>query len=156
MANQRKLAHLCVKLCGNYHDGADLYQETVTKAFVKIDLYEPELPFDRWVCAICVNVFRSMERAKRRRVRTVDYASNEEKDLAMGNLADNEPEPEGDPELRKALDALPARYRTAIVLHYLTGYKLGEIAKILGVPEGTVKNRLFRGRELLKRRLGER
>jgi RNA polymerase sigma-70 factor (ECF subfamily) len=156
MANQRKLAHLCVKLCGNYHDGADLYQETVTKAFVKIDLYRPEQPFDRWVYAVCVNTFRSMERAKRRRVRTVDYATNEDKDHAMAGLAADDPEPESDPELRQALERLPERYKSAIVLHYLTGYKLEEIAKILGVPEGTVKNRLFRGRELLKRRLTER
>jgi len=52
-----------------------------------------------------------------------------------------------------AIDALPADYRTAVVLSDIQDLRYAEIAEVLGIPEGTVKSRLFRGRRLLQREL---
>ena len=71
---------------------------------------------------------------------------------------------EGDPEGRfydsfldesitAAIDQLPEEYRSAVVLSDVHGLRYAEIAEILGVPEGTVKSRLFRGRRILQKKL---
>jgi RNA polymerase sigma-70 factor (ECF subfamily) len=71
-----------------------------------------------------------------------------------------EADPEGrfydsflDEEITRAIDTLPADYRTAVVLSDVQGLRYAEIAEILGIPEGTVKSRLFRGRRILQKKL---
>jgi RNA polymerase sigma-70 factor (ECF subfamily) len=71
-----------------------------------------------------------------------------------------EADPEGrfydsflDEEVTRAIASLPEEYRSAVVLSDLQGLRYAEIAGVLGVPEGTVKSRLFRGRRLLQRKL---
>lgn len=59
------------------------------------------------------------------------------------------PEPP-DPALRDALERLDVKFRLPLVLHYLEGYRVREIAKMLRLPEGTVKRRLHQARKLLK------
>jgi RNA polymerase sigma-70 factor (ECF subfamily) len=55
--------------------------------------------------------------------------------------------------LRTAVDALPDRLRPVIVLHYYEDFAVEDIARILGIPQGTVKSRLSRGRDELRRAL---
>jgi RNA polymerase sigma-70 factor (ECF subfamily) len=71
-----------------------------------------------------------------------------------------EADPEGrfydsfvDEEITRAIDGLPEDYRTAVVLSDVHGLRYAEIAEILGIPEGTVKSRLFRGRRILQKKL---
>jgi len=56
-------------------------------------------------------------------------------------------------EIVRAIDSLPDEYRSAVVLSDIQELRYAEIAQILGIPEGTVKSRLFRGRRLLQRKL---
>ena len=58
-----------------------------------------------------------------------------------------------DDEITRAIDALPEDYRLAVVLSDVQGLRYAEIANILGIPEGTVKSRLFRGRRVLQKKL---
>ena len=60
------------------------------------------------------------------------------------------PAPQGDTELRLALDALPERYRLPLVLHYLEGFSVEDIARTLRMPSGTVKYRLHQARKALR------
>jgi RNA polymerase sigma-70 factor, ECF subfamily len=66
-----------------------------------------------------------------------------------------EPDPEALIDLRRAVRTLPARQQTAVVLHYLIGLPLGEVAGAMGCKEGTVKAHLARARASLERRLAE-
>jgi RNA polymerase sigma-70 factor (ECF subfamily) len=58
------------------------------------------------------------------------------------------------PEIRTALDELPKEFRTAIVLSDIEGMSMSEVSEVLGIPVGTVKSRVFRGRRLMAQRLG--
>ena len=58
-----------------------------------------------------------------------------------------------DDEIVRAIDSLPDEYRTTVVLSDIQDLRYAEISEILGIPEGTVKSRLFRGRRLLQRKL---
>ena len=71
-------------------------------------------------------------------------------------LPESLPAPEAEPSpVMDALLALPEKPRVAMELHYIEGYDVRECARMLGVPEGTVKWRLSRGRALLRDALGE-
>jgi RNA polymerase sigma-70 factor (ECF subfamily) len=58
-------------------------------------------------------------------------------------------------DTQEAIDALPPKYKVVVVLRHLQDLSYDEIARVLGIPQGTVKTRLFRAREILRRRLGK-
>ena len=97
------------------------------------------------------------------RKRRIDAREVPEADGAPGwsvRDAVGEADPEGrfydsflDEEIVRAIDSLPDEYRTAVVLSDIEELRYSEIARILDIPEGTVKSRLFRGRRLLQRKL---
>ena len=60
-----------------------------------------------------------------------------------------------DTNLLKDVLALPLKYKTVLLLHYVEGYQIGEIARITGLSENAVKKRLQRGREALRRQLAD-
>ena len=76
-------------------------------------------------------------------------------ELFIEEVAEAESEDADYSELYRALNELPADYRVTIVLHYIEGYSVKEIAQILNVTEGTVKSRLSRGRSKLRMFLEE-
>ena len=123
-------------------DREDAVQETILRAWEKLPTLRQEAFFETWVVRILINECRSIGR---RLGRTVSLAE-----------APEEPAPEPmDPALREAVLALPPKYRLAVILHYIEGYGVAEIARMTGVPEGTVKTRLYRARGQLKKTLEE-
>ena len=68
-------------------------------------------------------------------------------------IAEDEAAPEGGGELYEAVMGLDEKYRLPVVLHYIEGFKTAEIAAMLRLPEGTVKTRLRRAREILREEL---
>jgi RNA polymerase sigma-70 factor (ECF subfamily) len=97
------------------------------------------------------------------RTRRIDAREVREGDGETGRSVQDavgEADPEGryydsflDEEIVRAIDELPDEYRTAVMLSDIQELRYAEIAQLLGIPEGTVKSRLFRGRRLLQRRL---
>ena len=89
-----------------------------------------------------LNVCHDMQRRAQRMVPTAEI-----------ELPVQDTSPDG--ALREALLALPEKYRLPILLYYLEGYPLRQVAQMLRIPENTVKTRLSRGRQQLKERLHE-
>ena len=100
--------------------------------------------FDAWLTRILVNECRNIQRRRKRRAEPLDEARA---------AALEQPPP--DPALYDALAALPERLRLPLVLHYLEGYPLRDIASIIGVAQTTVKSRLHQARGALRRALSE-
>ena len=145
----RRLYGLCIKLCGSAYDADDLYQETWLRVHCKLNKYDPSQSFEHWLTAVCVNAYRDMLRRERLAGLLMAFSTNEEKDsvLTSGAAEDSTAE---NAELWEAVRRLPEKYSTVIVLHYYRGYDVSELSRILKVPEGTVKYRLHKARELLK------
>lgn len=144
-----RLYGLCVKLCGKKSDADDLYQETWLRVCYRIGRYDPSQPFEPWLTAVCVNAYRdSLRRRKWERLIAV-FDGDEAHDRAVNSIAaeDNSQEKA---ELWESVRRLPEKYSTVILLHYFRGYDVKELSFILKIPEGTVKYRLHRARELLK------
>ncbi len=153
------LYNVAVRLCGNSSDADDLVQDTVMKAFRAWDKYEPGTNCRAWLLTIMRNTFINQYRRESRRPSAVHYDSVEDSSVFE---AVQDRDPEGsffrfivDAEVKQAIQDLPEEFRVPVVLSDVEGMSYAEIAEILGVPVGTVKSRLFRGRRRLQQRLYE-
>ncbi len=138
----------------------DLVQETYLRALAHRDQYTPGSNCRAWLFTICRNVFVKGAMRDAREVAT-DEAELEAMGAAAvhGTVAGSDPtgavfeRTDVDDAVRKALDKLPEEYRTVVALVDIEDQSYGAVAKILGIPVGTVRSRLFRGRRLLQQDL---
>ncbi len=151
-----------LRLSGTPDQAEDLVQDTFLRAYRSWGQYTPGTRAKSWLFTICRNVFlRQRERGRRHDEIVQRHAA------ARGGVVDlvnplwrslDGVDPEGaffrsilDDEVLRAIDRLPEDYRTAVVLSDVEGLTYIEIAEMTGVPVGTVKSRLFRGRRQLQR-----
>lgn len=134
----RRLCGLCYRLCASQQEAQDLYQETWLRALANFRRYDPEREFEPWISRICVNCYRNQLK-KKKYLFTYEHPEDE--------IA---PEKEGHGALYDAINKLPEKLRATIILFYFRDMDISSTAKALGIPEGTVKSRLNKGRKLLK------
>ncbi len=146
---------IAFRLTGNRAEADDLTQDAVLEAFRAFHRFQPGTRFDRWIARIMTHTFIDGTRRRRRRV----LVSLDEPDAP--NVADPEPGPEettSQQELHDAIQAalttLPPEFRTVVVLVDLEGHSYEEAGRIMGTPIGTIRSRLHRARQLLRRSLG--
>ena len=140
-ACERRLYRVARTLLSSEADCEDAVQEALLKAWAKLDTLREEAYFETWLIRILINQCKSFYR--RQPPATIE-------------LTDSIPCPETyDSPLLDALNRLPRKTGIALELHYIEGYSIKECARILSVPEGTVKWRLSQGRRQLTRAIGE-
>ena len=151
-----RVYRLAYRLTGNQHDAEDLTQEVFVRVFRSLSSYKPGT-FEGWLHRITTNLFLDMVR-RRQRIRFDALP-----DDAGDRLASREAGPEQayeqmnlDPEIQRALDALPTEFRVAVVLCDLEQLSYEGIAATLGIKVGTVRSRIHRGRVLLRDALAHR
>jgi len=150
---RRKVFHIAYKFTGKHDQAEDLTQEVFLKVFKSLDKFHRDADFSTWLSSVarnyCIDHYRA---SKREREVLVE-------DLVAFDLA---PAKSGNPHrtledldrrgfLRRGLSVLPDKLREAVVLRDLQGLSYQEMADRLGLPEGTVKSRINRGREELTR-----
>jgi RNA polymerase sigma-70 factor (ECF subfamily) len=145
-----------LKMTGDPGDAEDLAMEAFNKAFSKLDQYAPEFAFSTWLYRIAKN--NCIDHLRRTKNDTDKMVNQHEAGLGIAahELANQLPSPEQlmisqqeTRQLREIVDTLHPRYKDIINLHYFKELSCEEIARQLELPEGTVKVRLFRARELL-------
>lgn len=122
----------------NPADAEDAVGETVLKAYAHLEQLRDPGRFRPWVISILANVTRTML-VDRNRLEYPGDMNRYEKSSASGQR-----------ELWYLVMELPEEFRDAVILYYYDGFRTREIAKILGVSEGTVKSRLNRARKRLR------
>lgn len=145
-----------LKLARARDEAEDLVSDTLLRAFERWEQYHLGTNIRAWLFTILYHVFVS----RRRRIDAREVQPSEEHEGWSLFEAVGEVDPEGrfydsflDDEITRAIDALPDEYRAAVVLSDIHELRYAEIARILAVPEGTVKSRLFRGRRILQKKL---
>lgn len=158
---QGRLVNYLFRLLRNLDDAHDLAQEVLVKVYQVLDRYDPQYRFSTWLFRVAQNA--AIDQIRRRRLKVVSLRQDDEE----GEGRDWDlPSPERGPygELRnrerggaiqEAIDALPWEYRELILLRHFGELPYEEIAQLKGMPLGTVKNKLFRGRQMLKEKLQE-
>jgi len=144
---------LCQSLCFNYQDSEDLFQETFIKAYVKIDTYNPNLDFRKWIFSICYNTFKNLLRKNSFRPINIEFVNNEEKDNLINNIIEKDIEKNIFWDIVNAVKSLPPKLKAVVVFFYFDDFSVKEISDILKTPVYTVKNRLYKARIKLKERL---
>jgi RNA polymerase sigma-70 factor, ECF subfamily len=168
LVNERsgEIYGLLYRLTENAEEARDLTQETFLRAFQSIVHFRGESDLRTWIYRIAINQARNRWRWWRRRRRDVTVsidapdANGRPLGLITSLKAVNVPDPEQNAianererALRKALSSLRRVYREAVVLRDIEGLTYEEIATALDISVGTVKSRLARGRQELRRKL---
>ncbi len=150
------LYSFALKLARSRDDAEDLVSDTMLRAIERWEQYHLGTNIRAWLFTILYHVFVS----RKRRIDAREVHQPEDTEGWALFEAVGEADPEGrfydsflDDEITRAIRALPEEYRAAVVLSDLQGLRYAEIAEALGVPEGTVKSRLFRGRRILQKKL---
>ena len=139
------LYHISKSILKNDYDCADAVQEAILKAFVKLDTLREERYFKTWVCRILIRECYKI--AKTRKFTEYD-------EYAEGQLVyEYENGGNQDIGLYDAIMRLKPKHRIVVTLHYVDGFSVSQVAKILKIPQGTVKSRLSKARADLKHEL---
>lgn len=139
------------RLCRSNHDGDDLYQDTVLRAFDKLDGLRDESRFRSWFFATLLSRHRSRLRRFRRVSVPIEEAFDRDSEPVGEDGASWEEERRRAQRAVRALAGLKPVQREAVVLHEIEGFSVEEIAEMQGVTHSAVKSRLTRGREKLRR-----
>ena len=163
--HERDVFRLAYNVCGSSSDAEDAAQEVFLCLYRKLGTFRGESKFTTWLYRLTMNVSLNYRR------RVMDHApplavslrdEDDESADPVDEAADTDPGPEDmvvDAErtaaVRRAVDALPDEFREAFILREITGLDYSEIGELLNIGIGTVKSRLFRARERLRKLLSD-
>ena len=156
---QGRLVNYLNRFLGNYDESQELSQEVFLKVYRALDRYNPKYRFSTWLFRVAQNA--AIDLLRKRRLKLVpiqrvgvdgetqewEFPSEERSPYrVLRNVERRE-------AISAAIDGLKEEYRELIQLRHFAELTYEEIAEFKGMPLGTVKNKLFRGRRMLKARL---
>lgn len=137
IAMQARLYRISASLLHQEADREDAVQSCIEKAWRKLSHLRQESSVEPWVTRILINECYSILRRQKRFI-------------PVDTVPDSPAPPDADPDLYRFFSGLPEKLRLTMVLHYVEGLDVKEIAAILRLSEGTIKSRLSRGREKMR------
>ena len=154
-AYEKNVYNLALRMVGDPEDAADMTQETFIKAYRSLSSFRGDSKFSSWLYRIASNVCLDFLRSRSRHPQ-VSLSSSDEDGRTAFELPDMSRNPEEQlmkklsmEAVRRGLEQLPEQQRQILVLRELGGLSYAELARILGLEEGTVKSRIFRARKRL-------
>jgi RNA polymerase sigma-70 factor (ECF subfamily) len=154
--HRRKVFNLAYKFVGKHDEAEDLTQDIFLKIFRALGTFDRRANFQTWIISIsrnlCIDHYRSVRKERETIAREVDAGTLSPTSKEVGPLKALEHRDLRE-LLRRALENLPTTLRTAVVMRDLQELSYQEIADALGLPEGTVKSRINRGRLELARQV---
>jgi RNA polymerase sigma-70 factor, ECF subfamily len=152
---QRPISAYVYRMVGDYEAALDVTQEIFIKVYGSLSRYRPEFKFSTWIYKIAHNsAVDHLRRSTGRERSLMNGAEGDQYDMPIesGSLS---PEQESEREERRVeietvVKSLPAAYRELIILRHSQDLTYEEIVEVTGLPLGTVKNRLFRAREMMR------
>lgn len=157
--HQKQIFTLAYRMCGNQDDAADMAQEALIKVYRNLDKFKGDSKFSTWLYRVVTNTcLDEMKKLKRKAAYSLD-AERETKD---GTMKTDIEDPSATPEERAeqsetkelvqaALLKVSEKHREILILRDIQGFAYEEIAQMLGCSEGTVKSRLSRARDALRK-----
>lgn len=157
---QQRVYNLALRMTGNEDDAYDLAQESFLKAWRGLETFQFESAFSTWLYRLTSNACLDFLRAQKRRKTVSMTCEDDDGEETQYDAADPAPNPEqaalaaeDREQLALAMSELDDEARGIITLRVINDLSYDQIAEILGIPEGTVKSRLSRAREKLKKKL---
>ena len=158
---QRPISAYVYRMVGNYESALDLTQEIFIKVYNSLRRYREEFKFSTWIYKIAHN--SAVDHLRRNATREQSLVVGPEGDQFDLPLESTRLSPEQESErkerrgeIESVVRTLPANYRELIILRHSQDLSYEEIVEVTGLPLGTVKNRLFRAREMMRQQFIER
>ena len=146
----RPLINLAYRFCRDSSRAEDMAQEAFLRAYRALHQWRKDAAFSTWLFALATNAYRS----ELRRIPPKTIAIEEIGELQDTRASNKDLEAQDrDRAVRELVLTLPPKYRDVVVLFYFHEKDISAAAKSLGLPEGTIKARLFRAREILRGKL---
>lgn len=158
---QRPIAAYVYRMVGNYESALDLTQEVFIKVYSSLARYRSEFKFSTWIYKIAHNsAVDHLRRHSTREQSLMNEFDGEQRELPVESRSLS-PEQESEKaerraEIEQVVRQLPSAYKELILLRHSHDLSYDEIAEVTSLPLGTVKNRLFRAREMMRQLFVER
>ncbi|QAY67906.1 RNA polymerase sigma factor SigW [Paenibacillus protaetiae] len=157
---QDKLFHMAYRMLNNRQEAEDVVQDTFLRVYKNLDKYDEGLKFSTWIYRIATNLCIDRLR-KRKPSYSLDAESSEHEGLdGYSMIPSDNRTPESEVLLtetqkivHQAIESLPPKYKTIMMLRYIQDMSLQEIGEVLDMPVTTIKTRVHRGREFLRKKL---
>ena len=147
---QAPLINLAYRFCHDRGRAEEMAQEAFLRAYRGLNQWRKDAAFSTWLFALATNLYRSeLRRIPARTMSLDEIAEPADTRASDGGLEDRD----RNSAVRRAVLNLPSKYREVLILFYFHDMDVTAAARSLSLPEGTVKARLFRGRELLRSKL---
>ncbi len=158
---QRPITGYVYRMLNNYDASLDVTQEVFIKVYNSLDKYSSEYKFSTWLYRIAHNA--AIDWMRRNSVVQQSLEAENADGTYQLQIESHQPTPEQDrersewrTEIESVVKCLPTVYRELILLRHTQDLSYDEIAEVLNLPLGTVKNRLFRAREMMREMFVER
>lgn len=160
--NGKDILRFCRMTCGNQEIGDELYQDTMLKLLEKRKRLDVQQNVKSYALSISILLWKNKKKkyANRNRLMPIDSIDRMEADgnLNFANITNEQPEDymlqeDEKSTIQQIVANLPEKYRMPIHLYYSADMAVREIAKVLQIPEGTVKSRMNKAKRLLKKEL---
>lgn len=155
-----KIFHLAYRMLSNVQEAEDITQETFLRVYSNLDRYDEEHKFSTWIFRIATNLCIDRIRKKKANY-SLDENWNDEDGLdwysrlpSQGKSPEEEAiSSEEQNQIHQAIMNLPSKYRVIMILRYIQDLSIQEISEVVNLSNSTVKTRLHRGREYLRKQL---
>lgn len=145
LESQEMLYRIAKTILYSDEDCSDALQETIVRAFDRLDTLKKKKYAKTWLVRILMNECMNILRKNQRTIPLDEAVSQQERSFQQDSYT----------ELYEALMQLPEKMRLAVTLHYMEGYSVKETAELLGTSTGAVKSSLMRARKWLRKELGD-
>lgn len=149
--HERRVYNLALRMTGREEDARDATQDAFLTALRKLSSYRGDAAFTTWLHRVTINACYDL---LRKRARAPVLERNGERAPEPPPVPDHAQDVELSVDVRRALLEVPDDYRVVMLLHDVHDLPYDEVATIVGIPVGTVKSRLHRGRVALARIMG--
>jgi RNA polymerase sigma-70 factor (ECF subfamily) len=158
---QRPISAYVYRMVGNYESALDLTQEIFIKVYNSLRRYRSEFKFSTWIYKIAHN--SAVDHLRRNATREQSIIAGTESESFELPIESNRLSPEQESErkerrieIESVIRTLPGNYRELVILRHSQDLTYEEIVEVTGLPLGTVKNRLFRAREMMRQQFVEK
>ena len=148
--NKNLIWHIIISMVGHVSDSEDIFQEVFLQVFKGLKHFRADARLSTWIGSITHHVCVDFIRKKKTEIHNKD----DDQSIAQSILQDKTWKQYDKKDLNKmvlnAINKLPSAYRTVITLYHLDEKSYREIAEITGMPDGTIKSYINRGRNMLR------
>jgi RNA polymerase sigma factor (sigma-70 family) len=151
--HERLVGHMIARLIDRHEDREELCQDVFLKVYEKLGEFTFQSKLSTWIATIAYRHGINHLRKKKIEIRELPEEDEREQFISTENVEENFSDQQLDNIVMSLIDQLPPQYKAILTLYHVQDMSYPEIVEITGLPEGTVKNYLFRARQLLKEKV---